>query len=197
MVYCLNAETIKEELEMKTKHVVMLSGLIIASMFVVSTGIAKQDAEWKDYAYGTLTDYENIASAQIVDGIWNLKIKGDTVWFYACYQEENLIEADENSPDGSIDILEFTLQGQPFWHAPQSGVGNEKTSKGEPAYVVFGKFQVKKQWALNDGTYTSKTWKTWMGVEVYDNHALGIVLTNRGPFVSDGNKIGTITQSDL
>lgn len=184
-------------MKMKTKSVLLMSLIMLSSLLAVSS-IAKHPTVWENYAFGTLEKYnaDPGLSAELVDGIWNLKVKDDTVWFYACYQERNLDAEEENSPEGSIDILEFTLQGQPFWMGNvEMGVPGVDTALGKAAYVVFGKFQLKKTWAIYDGTYTSRTWKTWMAVEIYED---GDFLLNNWPSgLSDWDQVGEVTYSDL
>ena len=195
---------------MKTKTVVILSVLVLASMFVVVPVIAKQLAPWEHFAYGTFTDYYDDPDlpevpegedpipmgAEIVDGIWNLKVKDDAVWFYACVQEKNIDPDEENSPEGSIDILEYTLQGQPVAMGFFDGLSDgQVTARGTPAYSVLGYFKVQKQWAQFDGRYTTRTWKTFGAIEIYESGEC--IMNTWLPTLSEGDKLGTVTENDF
>jgi hypothetical protein len=171
---------------MRRKPVLIMTCVLIASFLTVLAVTAKHDADWENYAYGTLEQYrgEPGLSAEIVDGIWNLKVKDGKVWFYACYQELNLDSEAEGGPEGSVDILEFTLIGTPMYMRYE-----------DESYDVFAQLQVKKTQAQFDGTYTQRTWKTWNLISISED---GVDFTMwRRPWATDWDKIGTITAQDF
>jgi hypothetical protein len=133
---------------MKKKQVLLFA--IITASVLFTTVIAKQPTDWEQYAYGTITEYDEAYSSEIVTGFWKLKVQDKKVWFEVNYMEKNLIEAEEGSPEDSVDTFEMTITGaKPFamW-----------TDEGEGQLYIFAKLQVKKTWATPDGTYESKTW---------------------------------------
>ena len=171
---------------MRRKSVLIMTCVLIASFLTVLAVTAKHDADWEYYAYGTLESYrgEPGVSAEILDGIWNLKVKDGKVWFYAYYTELNIDSEAEMGPEGSVDLFEFSLIGTPM------SMGYDDDS-----YDVFAQLLVKKTKAQFDGTYTQKTWKTWNLIEISEN---GVDFTMwRRPWETEWDKIGTITAQDF
>lgn len=178
---------------MRRKSVLIMTCILIASSITILAVTAKHYTDWENYAYGTLEQYrgEPDLSAAIEDGIWILKVKDGKVWFYACYQEKNIDSEVEGGPEGSVDILEFSLIGTPIY---MGYVDNEEPYDEPESFCVMAQLQVKKMQAQFDGTYTQKTWKTWNLIEVNRN---GVFTMWRRPKPTDWDKIGTITEQDF
>ena len=67
------------------------------------------------------------------------------------------------SPDHSVDIFEFTFLGT----KPIMMYDDVELKK----LYIIAPLQIKKQWAKSDGTYESKTWKTWRALVIdFDNN---------------------------
>ena len=99
---------------MKRRALLVITALITVVLLVTVSATAKKPTEWTYFAYGTINDYNDAPSSTIIDGYWNLKIQGNQIWLQVNYIEKNLIEAVENSPDGSVDLFEFSYMGQPM-----------------------------------------------------------------------------------
>lgn len=135
---------------MKRKGLVVLATIVVSALVAAIYVTAKQPSDWEYYAYGEILDYQDAPSAEIKSGFWNLKVSGNKVWLHAYYLEENLDEAVEVSPEGSVDVFEWSMLGKPMM----------MYEDGDKLYI-FAQLQVKKAWATFDGTYEPKNWKTW------------------------------------
>ena len=174
---------------MNRKSILILTCILASVLLVTSTANAKIKTDLEGSAYGTFESYNGLpSSAEIVTGVWNLKITDGTVWYYACVMEKNL-ELSEGSPVDSIDILEYTLIGKPM------GLKIEYDDDLEADVLkVFAQIQVKKSWIQMDGTYTSRTWKTWEEVTIQDN---GVIYVVNNPYSDTWWKIGTVIFEDF
>ena len=175
---------------MKKKSILILTCLLATVLLVSSTATAKYKTDVEGTAYGTFEKYvgEPELSARVVKGVWNLKIQDGTVWYYACVLEENL-DISEDSPVGSVDILEYSIAGKPF------SIAQEYDDDFEAIVVkVFANMQVKKQWAQMDGTYTTRTWTSWSQITILDN---GQVYTVDNPYEDAWWKEGTVLYEDF
>ena len=151
---------------MKKNLIIFL--FVIAVITALGVAIAKKPTTWEDYAYGTIETYTEAYSAEIVPGTgyWNLKISDDKIHFSYGYLELNLDEDIENSPVASIDEMSFTNIGSPMYYM---------YDEDENMLFMFLQIQVKKEWAMFDGSYTHKTWKTWQGITIdFDLNTLHI-----------------------
>lgn len=176
---------------MRKKSILIIASVLVFSFLAASVVTAKQDADWDMYACGTITNYrdEPELSAEILDGIWNLKVKDGKVWFYVCNQELNLHES-EGAPVDSVDILEYSLIGTPM----AMGYVDEDDDEVDDYFFVFAKMQVKKTAAQFDGTYTYKTWNTWEEIRILSD---GTVQFWRSLVETPWDKIGTVTVQDF
>jgi hypothetical protein len=129
--------------------------IAIAVFMTVGFTLAKQPAVWENYAYGTIDTYTAAYSAEMVNGYWNLKITDGKIHFNYGWLELNLDEDIENSPAGSVDELSFTNIGPPMYY---------EYDEGENVLYMFLQIQVNKEWAMFDGSYSHKTWKSWQFV---------------------------------
>jgi hypothetical protein len=177
---------------MRKKSILIIASVLVFSFLAASVVIAKQDTDWDMYACGTITNYryEPNLSAEILDGIWNLKVKDGKVWFYICNQEKNIDEAVEGGPAGSVDILEYSLIGTPM----AMGYVDEDDDEVDDYFFVFGKMQVKKTAAQFDGTYTYKTWITWEEIRILSD---GTVQFWRSWVETPWDKMGTVSMQDF
>ncbi len=91
---------------MKSKMLLALAGLLIGSILFITPASAQPHVIY--LANGTLVEYEDAWTAEIVRGWWNVEFIGDKVEFSAFYRELNNDEW-ENSPVGTIDTFELTL----------------------------------------------------------------------------------------
>ena len=100
---------------MKRKSLLVLTCIIAGILLVSTTVMAKYKTDLEGSAYGTFDYYqgEPELSAEVVTGVWNLKITDGKIWYYACVLEKNLDES-EGSPIGSVDVLKCTIAGKPF-----------------------------------------------------------------------------------
>jgi len=160
---------------------------ILTFTFVaVFTATAKYKTDIEGYACGTLSNYggEPGLPCELVDGVWNLKIAGGKVWFYACITERNLDEEVENAPENSIDVLEYSIIGKPM------NIYENETDIG-----VFGVIQVKKTAAQWDGGYSYHTWTTWEQINI-DKGTGDVTIINK-PWDNTYWKIGEVTYQYL
>lgn len=176
--------------------------LILAAIIVVFTTIgltmAKQTTLWEHYAYGTIDTYTEVYSSEVVNGYWNLKITEGKIHFNYGWLELNLDEEIEDSPMGSIDELSFTNIAQPMYY---------NYDEDENTLYMFLQVQVNKEWAMFDGTYTHRTWKTWEFVTIdFDDWTIHFdsyppegsepIVVPSDPETWDWDKEGTILNSD-
>ena len=168
---------------MKHKNkVALMSTVLVVTLFAVYTATARYKTDVEGYACGTLSQYKDDPTlpAELLDGIWNLKIVDGKVWFYACITEMNHDPEVEGAPENSIDVLEYSIIGKPMEIAEEDGV-----------VTVFGVIQVKKTASQWDGSYTYKTWTTWELIEV-DTGANTVTVINN-PYYDAYWKLGTVT----
>lgn len=136
---------------MKKKAILILTA-ILALVVIAGISVSAQGGGWEYYACGTIDGYEAVESAEInPPGFWNLKVQGKQIWLDVYNLETNLDADIEGSPEGSIDIFEYSMTGKPM-------VFSEDEGKLE----IFAVMRVTKTWAQFDGTYKSASWKTWL-----------------------------------
>jgi hypothetical protein len=139
----MSAHVKKEKMKVK-KNLIVLTFVLI-TFTTIGVSLAKQQVEWTYYAYGTLDNYhQEDGSAEVVSGIWNLKVLGDRVWFNGYYLEKNMDDR-EDEPVGSIDIFEWELDGKPTMYF-----------EGD-VLVIIGNMKTTKTVAMHDGTYKVTT----------------------------------------
>ena len=168
---------------MKPRNKALLMFTVLAlTLFAVYTATARYKTDVEGYACGTLSQYKDDPTlpAELLDGVWNLKIADGKVWFYACITEMNLDPEVEDAPENSIDVLEYSIIGKPMDIMEEDGVVS-----------VFGVIQVKKTASQWDGSYTYKTWTTWELIEV-DTGADTVTVINN-PYYDAYWKLGTVT----
>jgi len=168
-------------LKPKNKALLMFTVLAL-TLFAVYTATAKYKTDVKGYACGTLYQYNDDPTlpAELLDGVWNLKIADGKVWFYACITEMNLDPEVEDAPENSIDVLEYSIIGKPMDISEEDGV-----------ISVFGVIQVKKTASQWDGSDSYRTWTTWELIEV-DTGADTVTIINN-PYNDAYWKLGTVT----
>lgn len=128
---------------MKSKTVLALSSLLIASMLlVVPVSAGKDSLEFR--AIGKITEYDyhiTPESSQIREGTWRVVIKDGVVDFEYNYKELNIIEAIELSPAGSIDHFKAYLDESATYDIHEDYV------------EIWGELHVDKMmWFLDDYT---------------------------------------------
>ena len=168
---------------MKRRYATLIMISILTLTFVaVFTATAKYKTDVEGYACGTLTQYNDdpYLPAELLDGVWNLKIADGKVWFYACITEMNHDSMVENAPENSIDLLEYSIIGKPMDIYEEDGV-----------IGVFGVIQVKKTAAQWDGSYSYRTWTTWEQIKVDTNTDTVAIINN--PYVDSYWKLGTVS----
>ena len=175
---------------MKRKPILVLTCIITAILLVSTTVMAKYKTDLEGTAYGTFDYYkgEPALSAEVVTGVWNLKITDGKILYYACVLEKNLDES-EGSPVGSVDVLEYTIAGKPF----EVAKGYDDMFESE-VVKVFANIQVKKQWALFDGTYTTRTWTTWAQLTILPDD---VVISVGNPYDDSWWRYGTVIYQDF
>ena len=136
---------------MKRKGILILATIIVSTFLIGIYVIAKQPTSWDYYVYGGILDYQDAPSAEIQSGFWNLKISGKKVWLNLYYLEENLDEDIEASPDNSVDIMDWSIVGNPLFMYED---------EVEEKLYLFAEWKVKKTWATSVGTYQPVTWHT-------------------------------------
>jgi hypothetical protein len=168
----------------------LLTCFLTTVLLVSSTAMAKYNTDLEGSAYGTFEKYmgEPRISAEVVSGVWNLKIQDGVVWYYACVLEKNL-DLSEGSPVGSVDVLEYSIAGKPFEVAKEY----DEMFKME-VVKVFANMQVKKQWAQMDGTYTTQTWTSWGQITILRN---GVVYAVNNPYDDTWWKKGKVIYEDF
>lgn len=184
---------------MKTaKKASILVVVVLMALTTLGITMAKQPVTWENYAYGTIDTYTAAYSAEVVNGYWNLKITDDRIHFHYGWLELNLDEDYESSPVGSVDELTFTNVGTPMIFEY-----DDENNKLE----MFLQIQVMKEWAMFDGWYSHKTWKTWQYVTI-DFDAMTIHIDAyppeggepdvdpNNPDTWDWDKEGTVIASD-
>ena len=115
-------------------------GLSLLMTIIALTLVLPVQAQRVDYkAGGKLVTYGGPpSSAEVVNGHWRVVVKGDDVDFQAYYRERNLVEAEEESPVGTIDL---------FWITLTDGTAVIDGDQCE----ITGTFYVrKKMWTLPD-----------------------------------------------
>lgn len=88
---------------MKRRMIYALTFALFASMLIIPVS-AKNGVDY--LANGKLVEYGvpgGGGDAEVVNGRWSVKVKGDDVDFKAFYRERNLDAEAERSPVGSID----------------------------------------------------------------------------------------------
>ena len=137
---------------MKKKAILILTAILAILVIAGISVFAQGGSDWEYYACGTIDGYEAVESAEIdPPGFWNLKVQGKKIWLDVYNLETNLIADIEGSPEGSVDILEYSMTGKPM-------VFIESEDKLE----IFAVMRVTKSWAQFDGTYKQASWKTWL-----------------------------------
>ena len=177
----------REDEKMKRRYATLLIISILTLTFVaVYTATANYKTDVEGYACGTLTQYgdDPFLPAELLDGVWNLKIADGKVWFYACITEMNHDPEVEDAPVNSIDLLEYSIIGKPMDVSEDAGV-----------ITVFGVIQVKKTAAQWDGSYSYRTWTTWEQINV-DTISGDITIVNN-PYNDSYWKLGTVTYHDF
>jgi hypothetical protein len=170
-------------MKMKRRYATLIMLTILVFVFVaVITATANYKTDIEGYACGTLTQYNDDPDlpAELLDGVWNLKIADGKVWFYACITEMNHDPEVEDAPENSIDLLEYSIIGKPMDISEDAGV-----------ISVFGVIQVKKTAAQWDGSYSYRTWTTWELIEV-DTDADAVTIINN-PKDDSYWKLGTVS----
>jgi len=173
--------------KMKRKYATLLMLTILTFTFVaVFTVTAKYKTDTEGYACGTLSQYNGDPGlpAELLEGVWNLKIADGKVWFYACITEMNHDPEVEDAPENSIDLLEYSIIGKPM-----------DIDEGNGVIGVFGVIQVKKTAAQWDGSYSYRTWTTWEYIEV-DTNAETVTIINN-PYDDSYWKLGTVSYHDF
>ena len=168
---------------MKRKYGTLLMISILTFTFVaVFTVTAKYKTDIEGYACGTLYKYNDDPElpAELLDGVWNIKIADGKVWFYACITEMNHDPMVEDAPENSIDLLEYSIIGKPMNIYEEDGV-----------IGVFGVIQVKKTAAQWDGSYSYNTWTTWELIEIDTNTNTVEIINN--PYNDSYWKLGTVS----
>lgn len=163
---------------------------LLPLIFLASTAaLAKYKTDIEGSAYGTFEKYKGEPEeAEIVSGVWTLKIMDGKVHYYACVLEKNLDES-EGGPVNSADILEYTMISKPFYIT----LGYDENF-GRDVLKVMGVYQVKKLAAQFDGSYTTQTWTTWSQLTILDN---GTVYTVNNPYDETWWKTGTVEYEDF
>ncbi len=163
-----------------------MSTVLALTLLAVYTATARYKTDIDGYACGTLTQYKDDPNlpAELLDGVWNLKIADGKVWFYACITEMNHDPEVEDAPENSIDVLEYSIIGKPM-----------DVSEEDEVVIVFGVIQVKKTASQWDGSYSYKTWTTWEQIEV-DTGADTVTIINN-PFNDAYWKLGTVTYQNF
>ncbi|MCK4829025.1 hypothetical protein KA005_75580 [bacterium] len=160
---------------MKKRSILMLSILLTMTAVTFLPVNAAKPIIYS--ASGTLDDYYDYATAEIVGGTWTLKATENKVWFEAVYQEKNLDEEAENSPVGSIDRFELKLGKIGFWFI-----------EGDTLTVV-GHVRFKKEWVMMDGTTKTVIWWSGKGIEVSPDS----IRIAQYPWPTSGDILGTTT----
>jgi len=168
---------------MNRRYVALLITSTLCLAFAAAfTATARYKTDVEGYACGTLTQYNDDPNlpAELLDGVWNLKIADGKVWFYACITELNHDPEVEDAPENSIDVLEYSIIGKPMDISEDTGV-----------ISVFGVIQVKKTASQWDGSYSYRTWTTWELIEVDTNSDTVTIINN--PYVTAYWKLGTVS----
>ena len=96
----------------KTKLLLVTSLMVLLTMGTVLVSAKKTETRYK--ASGTIDDYANTWSSEIISGRWSVAIKGDVLTYKGMYWELNLYEQPEDSPVGSVDIFTHRLTTSVF-----------------------------------------------------------------------------------
>ena len=131
---------------MKYKSVYAITFLIASTLLFVQVSAEPGDNEF--VANGEMTHYSNYEDpnrgSEIVGGTWHVKIGDGVVDFNYFYEELNLREEVEYSPEGSIDLFKGQLTSEDYFI-------------GEGFVEIWGTIHVDKMmWFLDD--YSVPPW---------------------------------------
>lgn len=163
---------------MKRKTILLLLVITLFTSISILPVYADQPIVYS--AYGTIDEYYDAASAEVVSGYWSLKATENRVWFEAIYWEKNLDSVAENAPVGSVDT--FTLKLEYNWRAVYE-------IDGDNLFIV-GVMKFKKTGVNLDGKAIHRTGMNGEGILVSPD---GIIISHTGT-LSTWDLLGSTTE---
>jgi hypothetical protein len=122
--------------KMKNMKLAVFLIIVLTVLTVIPVNAERGGIDYK--ANGKLVEYgEEQSTSEVVNGRWDVKVKGEKAEFKAFYRERNL-DITEDSPIGSIDV---------FWiFLTELNELSVNTDTGE--CIITGEFMVVKKWWL-------------------------------------------------